>query len=60
MTYNKSSDLYNFNGRWIASKPSVGRLAYNNGDFFMGLFRDGRIFNGTLTFCNGGDLLDSK
>ena len=26
----------------------------------MGLFRDGRRYNGTLKFANGGDLLESK
>jgi hypothetical protein len=35
-------------------------MIYKNEDFFIGLFRDGRRYDGKLTFVNGGNLLESK
>jgi len=60
MTYKKSTEYSKFDGRWYNGKFLNGTLIYKNGDSFKGLFREGRKYLGTLTFANGGDLLESK
>ena len=60
MTYKNSHDYSKFDGNWIGGKYLDGTIIYNNGDSFMGLFRDGRRYNGSLTYANGGNLLESK
>ena len=60
MTFKNSSDLSKFDGHCVGGKLFDGTLIYKNGDSFKGLFRDGRRYNGTLKFANGGDLLESK
>jgi hypothetical protein len=60
MTYKNSHEYSKFHGHWVAGKLYEGTLIYKNGDSFKGLFRDDRRYKGTLTFANGGDLLESK
>ena len=55
-----SLDYSKFDGQWIGGKYYDGTLMFKNGDSFMGLFRDGRIFKGTMTYANGCKVLDSK
>jgi hypothetical protein len=58
MTYYESSDLSKFEGDWYLGKFDKGKLTYKNGNSYTGKFRDGKKFMGTLTFANGGDLLE--
>jgi hypothetical protein len=60
MTYKNSQDYSKFDGHWIGGKYLDGTIIYNNGDSFMGFFRDGSRYCGTLTYANGGNLLESK
>ena len=60
MTFKNSSDIKYFDGDWIAGQFHNGILIYKNGDQFKGLLKNRKKFKGTLTFANGGDLLDKK
>jgi hypothetical protein len=60
MTYKNSPDYSKFDGHWVGGMFLEGTLIYKNEDSFIGSFRDGKRHNGTLTYANGGDLLESK
>jgi hypothetical protein len=60
MTYKDSHEYSKFDGHWVGGMFLEGTLIYKNGDSFFGSFRDGKIHNGTQTYANGGDPLESK
>ena len=55
MTYSESSDFSKFD---VFQYNGYREIDYKNGDSYKGLIREGKRFIGTLTFANGGDLLE--